>query len=357
VSRNERFLRQARVNKPPEANSSLTKKKIEDYLTYQGRCVIGGGLKRRTSYVLLGKTHFPCEKTMYAILALVAMVLTSFLPILNKQLLHDTRPTLVAWAINAFSLPILAVGTFLLTQCRLTPFSCTVQLPHIDTVFILALLASVALNWGATLLSTSALEKADASLVSPLFTFNPAFTLLVAWFTIGETPGLRESIGVALLLFGAYLLEVKEARTGLLIPLSVLVRRPGALLAILASAMWGITTVLEKLAIEHTRPQSGSFVAFTGTVLMVALLTPSVLILSGKTDASDQKKGWYGLRLHPRTLFLAVLIAGIAPLFGFTAIALGLVGYKVDPYVNTLKKVFLRATFLLFFVLAFIPST
>jgi drug/metabolite transporter (DMT)-like permease len=264
---------------------------------------------------------------MYAILALVATVLTSLLPICNKQLLRDARPALVAWAINAFSLPLLAVGTFLLTQCRLTPFSCTMQLPHIDNIFIFALLASVALNWGATLLSTYALEKADASLVSPLFTFNPAFTLLVAWFTLGETPGLRESVGVAILLFGAYLLEVKEARTGLLAPLSVLVRRPGALLAIIASAMWGITTVLEKLAIEHTIPQSGSFIALAGTVLMVALLTPGAFIQSGKTDASDQKKGWYGLRLHPRALFLAVLIAGIAPLFGFTAIALGLVGY------------------------------
>ncbi len=39
------------------------------------------------------------------------------------------------------------------------------------------------LNWAATLLSTHALEKADASLVSPLLTFNPAFTLLIAWFT------------------------------------------------------------------------------------------------------------------------------------------------------------------------------
>ncbi len=33
------------------------------------------------------------------------------------------------------------------------------------------------------------------------------------------------------------------------------------------------------------------------------------------------------MRAHPRALFLAGLIAGIAPLFGFTAIALGLVGY------------------------------
>ena len=264
---------------------------------------------------------------MYALLALTATVLTSFLPILNKQILRDARPALVAWAINAFSLPVLAVGTFLLTQCKLTPFSCTTHLPQIDSIFIIALFASVVLNWAATLLSTYALEKADASLVSPLLTFNPAFTLLIAWGAIGETPGLRETIGVAVILCGAYLLEVEQARTGLLTPLKVLLRRPGALLAIIARALWGTTTVLEKLAIEHTTPQSGSFVALTGTVLMVVLLTPGAFFASGTTDTGEQKRGWYGLRVHPRALLLAVLIAGIAPLFGFTAIALGLVGY------------------------------
>src|SRR5215469_18860649 len=98
---------------------------------------------------------------MYALLALTATVFTSFLPILNKRILRDARPALVAWAINACSLPILAAGTFLLTQCRLTPLSCTTQLPHLDGIFLLALLASVVLNWGATLLSTSALAQAD----------------------------------------------------------------------------------------------------------------------------------------------------------------------------------------------------
>lgn len=264
---------------------------------------------------------------MYALLALTATVLTSFLPILNKQILHDTRPTLVAWAINAFSLPILTVGTFLLTQCTLTSFSCTTRLPHVDRLFIIALLASVVLNWGATLLSTYALAKADASLVSPLLTFNPAFTLLIAWFVLAETPGLRETIGVAVVLFGAYLLEVEEARTGLFAPLRVLFHRSGTVLAIMASALWGATTVLEKLAIEHMTPPSGPFVALTGTVLMVVLLTPHAFLSSGKTDSPQEKRGWSGLRFHPRALLLAVLIAGIAPLFGFTAIALGLVGY------------------------------
>ena len=117
---------------------------------------------------------------MAALFALVATFLTSFLPILNKRILRHARPALVAWVINAVSLPILAVGTLLLTQCSLTAVSCTVQIPHVDTIFVVALLASVVLNWAATLLSTIALEKADASLVSPLLTFNPAFTLLFA---------------------------------------------------------------------------------------------------------------------------------------------------------------------------------
>jgi drug/metabolite transporter (DMT)-like permease len=264
---------------------------------------------------------------MYALLALTATVITSLLPILNKRILQDVRPALVAWAMNAFSLPILAVGTFLLTQCRLMPLSCTTQLPQLDGIFLLALLASVVLNGGATLLSTSALAKADASLVSPLLTFNPAFTLLVAWVVIGETPGLRQTIGVAVLLVGAYLLEVEEARTGWLTPLKILLRRPGTIQAVIASAMWGTTTVLEKLAIEHMTPPSGPFVALTGTVLLVLFLTPNAFLSSEKTDAGGQKRGWDGLRLHPRAFLLAVGLAGIAPLFGFTAIALGLVGY------------------------------
>ncbi len=57
---------------------------------------------------------------------------------------------------------------------------------------------------------------------------------------------------------------------------------------------------------------------------MVMLLTPGAL-------RSSHQEGWLrvwkGLSLQPHALALAVLIAGSAPLFGFTAIALGLVGY------------------------------
>ena len=270
---------------------------------------------------------------MSAVLALVATLLTSFLPILNKRLLRDARPALVAWIINAASLPILALGTLLLTQCSVSllpgqpALSCTARVPQIDALFVVALLASVALNWAATLLSTHALAKADASLVSPLLTFNPAFTLLIAWVTLGETPGLRQTIGVVVVLFGSYLLEVEEARTGFFAPIRVLLAQPGTILAIVASALWGTTTVLEKLSIDHMTPHSGPMVALLGTFLLVLLLTPGAFRVSRENELAQPQRGFRGLRAHPRALWAAILLAGVAPLFGFTAIALGLVGY------------------------------
>lgn len=264
---------------------------------------------------------------MAALFALIATLLTSFLPILNKRLLRDTRPALVAWVINAASLPILAVGTLLFTWCSLTTISCAAQFPHVDLIFVAALLVSAVFNWAATLLSTKALELADASLVSPLLTFNPAFTLLVAWLTLAEVPGVRQILGVAVALFGAYLLEAEEARTGLLAPLRVLLHRPGALLAVIASALWGGTAVVEKLSIDHMFPPSGPVVALIGTFFMVLLLTPTAFRYPENKTTGNSQSRWAGLRAHPRALSLAVLIAGIAPLFGFTAIALGLVGY------------------------------
>src|SRR5258708_10044909 len=183
---------------------------------------------------------------MAVLFALVATVLTSFLPILNKYVLRDARPALVAWITNTASLPILALGTLLLTQCSVTwhgglPLSCAAHIPHLDGIFVAALLASVVLNWAATLLSTVALSKADASLVSPLLTFNPAFTLLIAWLLLGQWPGLRQTLGVPGVLFAADFLGVPAARKNLLAPPTLFLPRPRTPLPLLSSPLLGTT--------------------------------------------------------------------------------------------------------------------
>src|SRR5712692_8607847 len=98
--------------------------------------------------------------------------------------------------------------------------------------------------------------------------------------------------------------------------------------------LWGTTTVLEKLAIEHVRPPSGPLVALVGTTITVVLLTPNALAplfrpdnSATRADTLKQPGLFGGLGVHRPALLAAAIIAGIAPLFGFTAIATGLVGY------------------------------
>lgn len=95
--------------------------------------------------------------------------------------------------------------------------------------------------------------------------------------------------------------------------------QPAMLLAILASFIWGLTPIAEKLAIEHSHPANPPLVAFGSTALMAAALFPLML-----RQARHPIRHFVS---HRRGFALAATIAGIAPVFGFTAIGTGLVGY------------------------------
>ncbi len=245
---------------------------------------------------------------MWIFFALTAAALSSFLPIINKRLLRDASVSLVAFGARALSLPILALVTFLIAPA-----------PSVDAIFFLGVLGSAILNMVATLFSTQALKLADASLVTPLLTFNPLFTVVISLVTLGETPTLRGIAGIALVVAGVYLLEAQATVEGPLQPIFSLLRRPGTLLAIVASFIWAITPVFEKLAIQHTMPQNPPAVALSVATLTAILLLPPML---SKTTTPIQR-----IFRHKGSFALAAVISGVAPVFGFSAIATGLLGY------------------------------
>ena len=245
---------------------------------------------------------------MWALYALTAALLTSFLPIINKRILTTADVAIVAWAPNLLSLPLLLAVTLAL-----------IGWPRVDGLFLLGVLASGVLNLVATLASTRALQLADASVATPFLSFNPAFTLLLSSFTLREIPSVRGIVAVLLIVLGAYLFQLREVGKGLLAPVQALTHQPGVLLAIGASFVWGLTPIFEKIAIQHTSPENPLIVAFATTFLTVVLLTPA--LWRRRTDLLDQ------LRRHRPLFGAAGLISGVAPLFGFSAIALGYVGY------------------------------
>jgi uncharacterized membrane protein len=245
---------------------------------------------------------------MWLVLALVAALLTSFLPIVNKRLLADTPVSVVAWGVNALSLPLLGALAILL-----------MPLPAVDGVFWLGIAGSAALNLVAALVSTQALKLGDASLVTPVLTFNPAFTLLIAAPTLGEVPSRAGIVGVLVIVAGSYLLNLGQLRAGWWEPLTALVTRPAPVLALAASLIWGLTPIAEKLAIQHSRPADPPLVAFGSTALMTAFLAALMW------RQVQRPLGYLGPQR--RGFLAAALITGVAPVFGFSAIGLGPVGY------------------------------
>jgi len=245
---------------------------------------------------------------MWALLALGAAVLTSFNPILYKRMLKDVDAIVVVWAVILLALPLLGLLTLALTP----------QLPSLDWLFVFGVLGSAGLNAVAHFASTRALKLADVSLVTPLLIFSPVFTVLISALFLGEIPSARGLWGVGLVLIGAYWLN-RNSEAGWLTPFKSLALTPGIALVLLAGLLWAITPLFEKIAIQHTNPESPRFAAFVATTFLTLILTPAAVV-KGKSAISK-------LSLHRRDLFFAGLIAGVAPVLGYTALSLGLVGY------------------------------
>lgn len=245
---------------------------------------------------------------MWALLAMGTAVLTSLNPIFYKRLLHNSEPVIVVWSVTLVALPLLGLFAFLLTP----------QLPRIDGFFVMAILGAGLLNVAAHVANATALKRADASLVTPLLNFGPVFTLLLALFFLREVPTASGILGVLCVLTGAYWLTRTDQHSWLK-PLQALSTTPGVLLVLLAGLLWSITPLLEKVAIQHTFPPSPRFTAFVATSTLVLLLSISVLRQGRRVIYPLVKQRWSWLA--------AGLIAGTAPILGYTAMSLGLVGY------------------------------
>ena len=264
----------------------------------------------------------------WAFFALGAALLTSFNPIVYKRMLRDADPIVVVWGVTLLALPLLSLFTFVFTP----------QLPGWDWLFVCGVLGSAVLNAVAHLCSTRALKLADASLVTPLLIFSPVFTVLISAVFLGEIPSARGLLGVGLVLIGAYWLN-RTSGTGWLTPFKSLALTPGVGLVLLAGWLWAITPLFEKTAIQHTYPESPRFAAFIATMLLTFILTPLVMA-RGRSAITK-------LSLHRRDLFLAALIAGVAPVFGYTAFSLGPVGYVTTLFrLSTLMTVIWSFLFL-----------
>lgn len=162
--------------------------------------------------------------------------------VFSKQSLKQFDNYIIAWLFS------------FLTFVLLLPSLLIVGIPELGDRFWTALLASGSVNVIATLLYMRALKQADLSLAVPLITFTPLFLLLTSPIIAGEHPTFLDFIGVVLIVGGAYMLNVRDAKRGYLAPLRSLLRESGPKLMLFVAFLWSVTSSFDKVGLNNSSP-------------------------------------------------------------------------------------------------------
>lgn len=142
--------------------------------------------------------------------------------------------------------------------------------------------ASVVCNLGANYGFLRSVRLSGLSAVIPLLSLTPVFTSLLAIPLLGELPGAREWLGIAMVVFGALALQLGEPTGEGRQPWRL---SAGAWWMILVAFLWASALPLDKLATE------ASNAAFHGLVLHLGVgLSVSTLVLRGLREASGPRR-------------------------------------------------------------------
>ncbi|MBU0979591.1 MAG: DMT family transporter [Nanoarchaeota archaeon] len=225
--------------------------------------------------------------------------------VLSKKRLAHFDILTVSWALWFFSLPFLL------------PFVLYFGIPEIQPQFWLALVVSGSLNIVATLLYMWAIKSADLSTTVPMIAFTPVFLLITSPIILGEFPSSLGYVGILFIVFGSYILHIKEHQKGHLAPLKAIFREHGPKIMLLVAFIWSITSNFDKIGVTGSSPL---FWVFSHNMFVGMVLLPFVL---------RRNHGFPSVKpLIPLGLVVSVIM-----IFQMTALTLTLV-----PYVISIKR-------------------
>jgi drug/metabolite transporter (DMT)-like permease len=220
---------------------------------------------------------------------------------LSKKALSETDDLVIVWVREGYSLPFLASALLF------------VDIPHLDATFWVTVLILLPLEVAALILYVKAIRLSPLSLSVPFLALSPVFILFIAFFILGEVPTTGGLVGVFLIALGAYLLNASASRYGLLGPIRAISKEPGSMLMIVVSIIYGITSTLGKVAIEHSNPVFfGFFYPFVLTVVLTF-----VVLRRGRLKGVVSRPGTF----LPIGFFSAVMVITHFVALGMTQVA------------------------------------
>jgi drug/metabolite transporter (DMT)-like permease len=176
-------------------------------------------------------------------------------------------------------------------------------------------LTSIAINVIANLSFMRSLRLSPLTATIPLLSLTPVFTSLVAMPMLGQRLGIRNWLGVALVVSGALLLNLRGGdASSFAVFWRALRREPGVPFMALTAFLWSVTPPLDKLSMEQAGAPFHAFMlnAGVGAAMLVVLVAGRRL---GELRAARGSLG----------VFAAAVVCA------FLGLALQLVAFRVVP--------------------------
>jgi drug/metabolite transporter (DMT)-like permease len=199
---------------------------------------------------------------MWLILSFLTAVSNSAQDIISKRLSTRVSPYVTAWAASFFSLPFLLI-LFIREH----------SLVH-GPDFWLALLVTGVLLAVATVFFFKAIEAADLSMSIPILSFTPMFLLVTSPLIVGEFPRPLGIVGMAIIVFGCYVLFYQPGQENILAPFKRLMKARGSRYMLLVAILYSIGGNIDKIGVRNSSPLlwSLSLNAFVSTLLGCMML-------------------------------------------------------------------------------------
>ncbi len=184
--------------------------------------------------------------------------------------------------------------------------------PRVTTAYAWPGILSVACNLGANYGFLRSVRLAGLSAVIPLLSLTPVFTAVLGIPLLGELPGAREWLGIAMVVCGALALQLGE-RSGARGRSSTL--GAGAWWMILVAFLWAAALPLDKLATEASNAAFHGLVMHVGVGLAVAAVAARIFRngRGRRRNASGRRRGaGAGVEAGTWAFLLAAVVIGAA---------------------------------------------
>lgn len=226
----------------------------------------------------------------------------------SKHNLKNFDEYVIALSLSLFSLPFLLPLLFFF------------KIPHLGDKFYLALLIGGSLNVITSILYMKAIKHSDLSITSPMLTFTPLFLLITSPLLVGEFPKPLGLLGVLLIVFGSYVLNINQRHNGYIAPFKTLIKETGPKLMLIVAFIWSITSNFDKIGVQNSSPIFWSIAIRVFITLGLILIT---IILRPSGNLTKISRNF-------KVLLPIGLFAALSLIFQMTAISLALVTYVIS---------------------------